>query len=606
MDVLKRRRARDASWAARSGLCVAGVVMLPACNALVGVDFGAAHLEDGGSTTDGRPNGSRDAGHARHDTGSDAHVSTKRDAHGSTDAAKSDSPTCNASAPPQTAPCVIDETYGVFVAPAARGGSDVTGTGTRAFPYGTVAGGISHAHGLRVYVCASDYVEQVIVTAANDGVEVYGGLACPPLVASDAGRDGAVDAGRVDGGHHDAGDHDGASADGSSLDAATAEPWTYTGAPAVVRPLLPRYALDVESLLTGVHFEDFAFVAQNANALMGSAASIAAMINASSGVSFARVAFTSGSGRAGSPGALPPSNDCPTSLVGGSIVTTTPGTGAKCTCPSVAGSSSEGGNGTPTTHVVLASNSGTSIPAATPVPPRDGLVGKSNAAGTCTAGDPGANGAGGTAGAAGLPSGALDATGWTAQPGGIGAPGDPGQGGGGGGSVTYGGAGGGAGGCGGTGGIGGIGGGASIAVAIVSSSVSFSAVTLTPAPGGAGGAGSVGLAGQAGGPGGPQAILFTVEGCAGGAGGAGGGGGGGGGGAGGPSLGIAWTGASAPFIDGASTASAVFLSAPSAFVPATGAKGGSSGAGGAAVAGGIAGAAGTVGPVGLLEAVMPL
>src|SRR3982074_2247061 len=47
--------------------------------------------------------------------------------------------TCDPSKAAHDAPCVGDEAYGVFVAPAASGGSDTDGDGSRAKPYATVA-----------------------------------------------------------------------------------------------------------------------------------------------------------------------------------------------------------------------------------------------------------------------------------------------------------------------------------------------------------------------------------------------------------------------------------------------------------------------------------
>ena len=47
--------------------------------------------------------------------------------------------TCIPTSDPSSEPCVINEMFGVFVAPAASGGSDTTGMGSRAAPYATIS-----------------------------------------------------------------------------------------------------------------------------------------------------------------------------------------------------------------------------------------------------------------------------------------------------------------------------------------------------------------------------------------------------------------------------------------------------------------------------------
>ena len=187
---------------------------------------------------------------------------------------------------------MISETYGVFVAPAASGGSDSTGTGTRTAPYGTIGNAITKAAGKRVYVCDATYTESLTVNAAVDGTQIYGGLVCPG-------------------------------------DAGTA--WTYaTGTVASVSPTVQGYALDVESLAKGAHFEDVAFTALDGIATTPGASSIAVMVNASLAVSFTRVKATAGKGVAGT-----------------SATPVTPGGAGDNWCPAAtqAGSAATGGGG---------------------------------------------------------------------------------------------------------------------------------------------------------------------------------------------------------------------------------------------------------------------
>jgi hypothetical protein len=588
---------------------VAGVGILglaSACNALVGVDFGAAHLGelDAAPPADASP--ANDASDARHDAAKDARTDAAKDAHPVDAHELRDTHMCDASATPKANACVIDEAFGVFVAPPAFGGDDATGDGSRAHPYATVGNGITQAMGKRVYVCASTYPEQVVMSVLVSGAQVYGGLACPAAVMRDGGvdaSDGATEA-------HD-GSFDGASNDAVAVDAGPpAAPWTYTGAQAAVTPAVVGYALDMAGLTTGAHFEDFAFSSLDAQAAGGDASSIAVLVSACAGVSFTRVSFRAGAALPGAPHLAPAPNACLTNRNGGEGISETAGAGAVCTCP-VSGSS-KGGNGVPDTHAVAAANNGTATPPPADEMPPQGDVGTS-AAGSCTVGNAGAAGGAGMAGAAG--TGVLSATGWTAGPGGPATAGGPGQGGGGGGSagdvgeeIPGGGGGGGAGGCGGNGAAGGGSGGASIGVALIDSSASFDGVTLSPGAGGAGARGTAGEAAQAGGAGGlaPSVVIFLneiTEACPGGAGGPGGGGGGGGGGAGGPSVGIAWVGTTPPVVDGQPVMSATTLAGPSTSVMSAPGLAGMGGAGGIAAAGGASGAAGGDGPVGASGAV---
>ena len=452
---------------------------VPACNLVAGIE--TISVIDGGvdtgssGKTDAAPrkhDGGRDAAHdARvdviaHDAGrdapADAHVQVTADAG-------ADGPPCNANASPHDDPCVLTEAYGVFVAPAAYGGSDVFGTGSRIAPYLTVGKGVAEAGSRRVYVCASGaapYQETVTVTGFASSVSVYGGLTCPiPL------------------------------GDG----------WAYSGTLAAVAPSASGYALAVERMTQPVHFEDMQFTSEAPSPdAGGSASSIAVFVTGSPDVSFTRVTAIAGNGAPGASGAPATNNWCAVVPQSGNLPL-----GGLCKCND--GTSSTGGTGGNAGDV---GESGYSSPPATTT--TNGGVLNSN-------GGNGGNGYGGGIGppasaAGGLP-GALIAASWTPGAGATGADGNPGQGGGGGAGVnSVEGCGGGSGGCGGGGGGGGLGGGASIAVMMVGSGLTFASVTLETGNGGAGGAGMAGQLGQLGGSG----ITVTGGFSAGGMGGAGG------------------------------------------------------------------------------------
>jgi len=477
--------------------------------------------------------------------------------------------TCNGTKSPSEEPCVISEAYGVFVAPPADGGSD-SGAGTRAAPYATITKAIQSANGKRVYACSATYPEALSVTVAVDGTSIYGGLMCP---GSDSGST-----------------------------------WTYvTGTRALVEPSAVGYALDVQGLVKGAHFEDVGFVAQPAPVATSGGSSIAVMVSGSTAVSFTRVSAKAGAGVAGVSAAAPATNWCNPATgpqAGAAATGTGGGNSGLCTCAVATGDNSSGGAGG--SKALIGSNGG-SVPTVTgTVSPIDGVAGDGSSTvgsgGVCANGHQGANGAavtlGGTAGTAGM----LGTAGWIPLSAGSGSPGNPGEGGGGGGgNSTVGGAGGGAGGCGGNGGVAGGGGGASIAVAVLSSTVAFASMTLTTSTGGSGGSGAGGEAGQVGAP---ATFGGAAGGCNGGAGGAGAGGAGGGGGAGGPSVGIAWTGVSSSLtVDGTAVTTEAALTSPSTF---TSGGGGTSGAGGTGgiVTGGNVGPAGSPGPAGSSNAVV--
>ena len=262
---------------------------------------------------DARSDAGSDGSGKHHDAGAEASKPEAGKSDATSPDAKADVFTCDGTKTPSEAPCVISETYGVFVAPAASGGSDSTGTGTRTAPYGTIGNAITKAAGKRVYVCDATYTESLTVNAAVDGTQIYGGLVCPG-------------------------------------DAGTA--WTYaTGTVASVSPTVQGYALDVESLAKGAHFEDVAFTALDGIATTPGASSIAVMVNASLAVSFTRVKATAGKGVAGTsatpvtPGGAG-DNWCPAAMQAGSAATGTGGgNSGTCACAVVTADSSTGGPG---------------------------------------------------------------------------------------------------------------------------------------------------------------------------------------------------------------------------------------------------------------------
>jgi len=483
--------------------------------------------------------------------------------------------TCIPTSDPSSEPCVINEMFGVFVAPAASGGSDTTGGGSRAAPYATISHALASLGTLtRVYACAGTYAEAVTVNAAVDGVQVYGGLVCP-------GSDGGSGA------------------------------WSYGSGFASVAPATRGFALDVESLVKGALLEDIGFTSMAGDPTVPGASSIAVMVNASTGVSFTRVHATAGAGVAGANGVAVPAvaggtgtNWCAAAGQAGQAATGGGGgNNGVCTCGV---DTAEGSTGGPGGGATLAAGNGGSTPAVTgTLLPSDGAGGAGSATngGFCANGHPGSNGAltvGGTPGALGT----LTASQWVNAVAGTGAVGSPGRGGGGGGgSATIGGAGGGAGGCGGNGGVGGSGGGASLAVAVVNSTVTLASLNLATGAGGAGGGGADGEMAQAGGAKGVDPT--TSDGCNGGPGGAGAGGSGGGGGAGGPSVGIAWTGSTTSLtLDGMPVTALQSLTTPSSFAMGGGGALGVGGTAGAAATGGNPGVAGQPGPAGSSNAVV--
>jgi len=451
---------------------------------------------------------------------------------------------------PSKDPCVVADLTGVFVAPATQGGS-ATGKGTIESPLLTVGAGIAQALGglKRVYVCLGTYNEKLSLTAADDGLTVYGGLDCANgwKYVGTSGSSGTL-----------------------------ITPPTGTAAPAT--------ALTVTgAMTTGVEFEDVGFKSLDGQSAGDS--SVAVFATSGAKLTLVRGPVTAGKGIGGTSGSQ---NSNWTGAAQAGDISEQPGAtngggGGNNTCAD--GSTSTGGDGggfATSVSLWTAGHAGSSSPAVSS-PANNG----GNGGSSCDPGTTGTAGASATAAGGGaLSAGTVTAGGWqVGGPGSAGSNGLPGQGGGGGGSsnASGGGGGGGAGGCGGGAGTPGATGGSSIGLLSYNATLVLSNVSIGTSLGGAGGAGGPGQSGQGGGAGGPG---FANVGCGGGEGGAGGNGSGGGGGAGGNSIGIAWTGSTGPSINGT-----VVTQTQATFAGISPSTGGPGGTGGSpAAAGGSANA----------------
>jgi len=291
-------------------------------------------------------------------------------------------------------PCIISETYGVFVSPL---GLD-SNPGTQTQPVATVG----HAMDLAalahkaVYACgnAGSYLlENLSVTTARDGVAVYGGFDC----------------------------------------LTTAAAWKYDASDvATMAPAASGYALQVSGLTTGVTFTDFAFTAQPS--IGAGESSIAVFVSNSSNVAFTRVKMTAqdaagGTGATGAAGGTPgtdPSNWTAMSLNGTTGSTSTGGLLVTCNCGD--SSASVGASAGNSTH-----SPGNGSPAL------GGGVAGTNSEACNVGGASGADGDNGPASAVDTGStslGVVFASGWTPASGVKGSNGQVAQGGGGGGDGT--------------------------------------------------------------------------------------------------------------------------------------------------------------------------
>jgi hypothetical protein len=406
-----------------------------------------------------------------------------------------DGGSCDPTKSPHDEPCVIDEAYGVFVAPSANGGSDTTGDGSKMKPFASIGHALSRLGAKRrVYLCDGTYSESVTVQTA---ASLYGGLACQ---GGDSGT-----------------------------------PWSYDLGTATLSGAHNQVPLVVNEA-GAVSVEDMSIVAANGSGhddAGNGLSSIAALVNGST-VAFRRCTFNAGTGDNGGEGVTGVNYTGATAAPGEANDGGVGGAGGVATCNDGTSSFGGAGGGTQSTSGV----NGGARPMSPVTAPFDGM-GAPGGSVTCGNGNPGGNGAAGDAGTAPSTFGTLTASGWTPSAGGAGDTGRPGQGGGGGeGKTMLGGTGGGAGGCGGAGGAAGGGGGASIALASVGATITLDGCMLATSAAGSGGKGSDGQPGQGGG------VSPGVTGvCAGGFGGNGAGGAGGAGGTGGISVCVVYQGA---------------------------------------------------------------
>ncbi len=415
---------------------------------------------------------------------------------------------CNPAADPKDSPLCLTNTYGVFV--NGTTGAD-TSAGTKEAPLKTIGAAIAKASTAtqkRVYVCEGTYAEHLVLDAAHDGISVYGGWSCAD--------------------------------------------WHYTGTQAKVAPNDAGYALKVDGAASAVTIADLDMTAIAATGQDTSGvgnSSIAAFVNASTGVTLRRVALTAGNGSNGANGGTPPTNLFSTNIADlqGSLGSgATGGLARTCACK-IYGSSTGGKGGDGKAPQADPGLVGLASPAATPLGIRDSTGGAGeNGGGSCTGGHSGPDGSARASGTAAAIYGVLTSLGWTPSSGTDGQAGNPGGGGGGGGGgLTDGAGGGGCGGCGGAAGRGGKGGGASVALLVRDTAVTLEHCALRSGDAGEGGNGSTGEGGGGGGGG-------NIGACSGGRGGNGAGGGGGAGGTGGVSLAIGYVGPT-PAVDGATT-----------------------------------------------------
>jgi hypothetical protein len=483
----------------------------------------------------------------------------------------SDGFACDPTKDPSVEPCVIGDSYGVFVSPTGHTGAK----GTMGDPFSTFTDAIAAAtgHSDRVLACAGNYDESLVLgaVAGQDG----GGAPQEGEAGSDASLQGFSGGVTVYGG----------------LDCSNANQWKYTGTKAILAPSAAGTALTVKGLVAGVTFKDVGFHA--VPAIHGGESSIAVFVSESASVTFTRCDFEAGAGLQGVDGTAvaPFASGAPMGQVGavGNGGASTPNT-----CGGLAMASVGGAGGPPGPQ-------GANGIDGSPGPSNQGTA--TGCSMNNTGGGNGANGSNGAGGFGATGWATFDQNGWTPIDGTAGGSGTVGQGGGGGGSAdaTGGGGGGGAGGCGGAAGLSGTGGGSSVAILVFQSSIDIEQSSIAASNAGRGGNGAGGQAGQAGGG---KANGFGGTACSGGKGGNGGSGGGGGGGAGGLSVGVLWTG-TAPVIDGSSLGQSATGDAGSMLPTIGQTTVGVAGAGGAAGAAAAAGAnPGTVGKDGTAGAVV--
>jgi hypothetical protein len=405
--------------------------------------------------------------------------------------------------------CVPSATNAVFVRASAPAGGD----GSLASPFRSIAVALTAAANsgaTDIYICAGTYDEKLVIANNEAGIDLHGGFDC----------------------------------NGFTYDA-TAIPF--------VSPSTPGYALHIDAVTSPILIEDLSFIAISAN--IPGESSIAAFVSESTNVTFDRCHSTAGTGMTGDDGVTEDFVEGATVGVNWPVLSTLEGNDGDAfdggavkgpiMCP--AGDSSFGGEG------------GDQLPTdGRPGGPgeRGGSGGQVDSGGAGGPGFPGEFGPDGSNGQGSASAGTLTSDGFTPYAGGDGEPGQVGGGGGGGAGSSatggYGGGSGGAGGCGGNFGPGGQGGGASIALLAYNSILIVRDSSLTSTHAGNGGRGDAGQEGQHVEGTLPLASLGGIgpgAACDGGEGAAGGSGGSGGGGAGGISVGVLWSGTTAPIID---------------------------------------------------------
>ena len=396
--------------------------------------------------------------------------------------------------------CAVTAKDGIFVTPEGDDEAD----GTPEQPLASLREGVARARAMAkrrpVFVCAASFDEHVEIH--HDGIRLQGGFACPE---------------------------------------STTDVWIYNaGERPRLAPSTQGYALRVRDA-EKITVADFELRVVNGEVLGDN--SVAVFATNAIDVAFERTLIQSGNGADGEPGVLMPYKyvDLPESNPATEEIGAEPLT---CTCagsaiPTVGG---RGGNGGAER---TDGDAGQPLYAGTGAGGRafeqDCAVARGQDGGDApaTRAEPGAR-----------VLGAATISGWEPSTANIGRTGAPGQGGGGGAGVlsgakfaALGGQSGQCGGCGGQGGAGGRAGGASIGVLSYVSRVTLLDSEIRTGQGGTGGAGAPGQAGQRG------RTRLSRDCQSGGGGGKGGTGGLGGGGAGGISVGVVWTGGTAPALE---------------------------------------------------------
>jgi hypothetical protein len=400
----------------------------------------------------------------------------------------------------------VPDMCGVFV--SSSKGNDMTGKGTQAAPYATLAKALAVAKGKPVYACGEAFTEALSIT---EGATLFGALDC---------------------GHG----------------------WTYK---ASTRTQLTAGAnmipMTLASMASGTAVHDFAITSADASAMGGSSI---AVLDSQADLTLDNVDVVAGMGAPGAPGMAQQQVTTPSGAQGGNgmddamcnmSTIIAGGAGGTNTCSGMMTNGGNGGKGLPGS---TGDDGTTGLPM---MMTSNGGAGQSTTQ-QCQPGQQGAQGSAGMSGTGARGIGSVSAAGYQGPTGALGGAGNPGQGGGGGGAAlacdapmdTFSGpsgGGGGAGGCGGAAGNLGQSGGSSIGILVLSANLTLMNVTITANGGGAGGLGGNGQKGAAGGQ---PGTAGGANACIGGPGGQGGTGGPGGGGAGGHSVGIAIDGGSLP------------------------------------------------------------